>query len=332
LKEFNIGTYTVSDGKTMEIKFLGDEKKNSIYYSNNGKLKNRTYINKYYYILYYIKEKSMFINNIQICNFRLLFDSKLNLNRDMCLMIGRNNTGKTSFMVLLEKFLKKLSFDFNDFSVGLRESILAIDNNTDVSELTIQLILNIKYENDDDLCNLSEFIVDLDPERLDVNILFECAIDKEKLLEGIARSGNISKEKFIKKYLNEFLVKSVYTFDCIGDLKAENRYRLIKKDFKEVDKLIDIEIIHAKRSVSSSEEKRGTKVLSGLTTSFFNSLNECSKDKFEEINKRIEEMDTELTATYESFFESFLKSAKDFLSMQGLKVISNLKANEILLG
>lgn len=272
----------------------------------------------------------MFINNIQIRNFRLLFDSKFNLNRDMCLMIGRNNTGKTSFMVLFEKFFKKLSFDFNDFSVGLRESILAIDNNTDVSELTIQLILNIKYENDDDLCNLSEFIVDLDPERLVVNILFECAIDKEKLLEGITRSGNISKEKFIKKYLNEFLIKSVYTFDCIGDLKAENRYRLIKKDFKEVDKLIDIEIIHAKRSVSSSEEKRGTKVLSGLTTSFFNSSNECSKDKFEEINKRIEEMDTELTATYESFFENFLKSAKDFLSMQGLKVISNLKANEIL--
>lgn len=276
------------------------------------------------------KEKSMFINNVQIRNFRLLFDSKINLNQDMCLMIGRNNTGKTSFMVLFEKFLNKLSFDFNDFSVGLRESILRIDNNTDVSELSIQLILNIKYKSDDDLCNLSEFIVDLEPERLDVNILFECTIDKDKLLEGIARSGNISKEKFIKKYLNEFLIKSVYTFDSTEDLKTENRYRLIKKDFKEVDKLIDFEMIHAKRSVSSSEEKRGTKVLSGLTTSFFNSSNECSKDKFEEINARIEKMDTELTATYESFFENFLKNAKDFLSMQELKVISNLKTNEII--
>lgn len=272
----------------------------------------------------------MVINNIQVRNFRILLDSKFDFNRDMCLMIGRNNTGKTSFMVLFEKFLHKLSFDFNDFSVALRKQILAIDNDTDVTKLAIQLILNIRYENDDDLCNISEFIVDLDPDRLDVNILFECAIDKNKLLEGMAKSGNISREKFITKYLNEYLIKTVYTFDSITDLQTENRNKLIKKDFKEVDKLIDFEIIHAKRSVSSSEEKRGTKVLSGLTTSFFNNSTVHSKDKFEEINNKIEDMDTTLTATYETFFENFLKSAKDFLGMQGLKVISNLKVNEIL--
>ena len=61
-------------------------------------------------------------------------------NQDLCLMIGRNNTGKTSFMVLFEKFLHKLGFDFNDFSVGLRKDILEIDKDTDVSKLAIQLI------------------------------------------------------------------------------------------------------------------------------------------------------------------------------------------------
>ncbi|MEG1567603.1 MAG: ATP-dependent endonuclease [Anaerovoracaceae bacterium] len=272
----------------------------------------------------------MQISNIHIRNFRVLLDSKMDFNQNLCLMIGRNNTGKTSFMVLFEKFLHKLSFDFNDFSVGIREKILTIGDDTDVSELAIQLILNIKYEVFDNLCNLSEFIVDLDPERLDVNILFECSIDKDKLLEALAKSGNMKKEKYISKYLNEFLVKNVYTFDCEEDLKPENRYRLIKKDFKDIDKLIDFDVIHAKRSVSSSEEKRGNKVLSSLTTSFFNKTTTSSKDKFEEINMKIEEMDTSLTEEYEKFFDSFLKNANEFLSMQGLKVVSNLKANEIL--
>lgn len=52
-------------------------------------------------------------------------------------MIGRNNTGKTSFMVLFEKFLSGLSFDFNDFSVKQREKILKLDSNTDETECAV---------------------------------------------------------------------------------------------------------------------------------------------------------------------------------------------------
>lgn len=87
------------------------------------------------------------------------------------------------------------------------------------------------------------------------------------------------------------LWKRVYTFDDLSDTKKENRHRLIKKSLKDVNKLIDFEIIHAKRSVSSSEEKHGMKVLSGLTTSFFNAQNINAPDKFELINKLMESMD-----------------------------------------
>ncbi len=272
----------------------------------------------------------MNINTIQCKNFRILLDSKFDFNQSLCLMIGRNNTGKTSFMVLFEKFLHNIRFDFNDFSVDLREKILNIEQNTDVTKLAIQLILNIKYDEEEDLSNLSEFIVDLEPERLDVNILFECSINKDKLLKGLAKAGEISKEKFIVKYLKDYLDKNIYTFDSIEDLETENRHRLIKKDYKDIDKLIDFEIIHAKRSVSSSEETKGTKVLSALTTSFYNNKTDTQKDKFEAINREIEKMDITLTKTYEDFFDEFLKNANDFLSMQGLKVISNLRVNEIL--
>ena len=272
----------------------------------------------------------MYISDISARNFRILAESKMDFGNPLCLMIGRNNTGKTSFLVLFEKFLKNLPFDFNDFSVKLREKILQIDSSTDETELAIQLILTIQYEEKDDLCNLSEFIVDLDPSQNTVHLLFECSIKKEKLLEDVISSGKIAKDKFIKKYLHKYLETAVYTFDDPSDLEPANRHRLIKKDSKAVNRLIDFEIIHAKRSVSSSEEKRGLKVLSGLTTSFYNAQNTITPDKFEEINELIEKMDGDLDKQYSSFFAAFLKSAKDFLGMDALQVRSNLKASEII--
>lgn len=272
----------------------------------------------------------MYIKDISIRNFRILSESNMDFGNNLCLMIGRNNTGKTSFMVLFEKFLSELSFDFNDFSVKQRDKILKFDSSTDETELAIQLILSIQYEDSDDLCNISEFIVDLDPSRKDVHLLFECQIKKDKLLEDLQNAGKITKEKFIKKYLPNYLEKCVYTFDNPSDTKKENRHRLIKKSFKDVKKLIDFEIIHAKRSVSSSEEKHGMKVLSGLTTSFFNAQNINTPDKFEQINELMETMDADLDKNYDSFFASFLKTARDFLGMGELKVRSNLKASEII--
>ena len=272
----------------------------------------------------------MRITKIQAKNFRILQNSIMDFHRDLCLLLGRNNTGKTSFMVLIEKFLKNGDFNFNDISINLRSELFAFNEKTDVNELAIQLIMTLEYDEKDNLCHLSEFILDLDPECKTVNLLFECSIKKEKMLERIKNSGEIPKEKIITNYIKESLEKKVYTFSSIDDLKTENRYKLVEKEFKDIEKLIDFEIIHAKRSVSSSEEKSGTKVLSKLTTEYYNHSNVNAPDKFEGINALIAKMDEELGASYEDFFNNFLANAKEFLSMGNLRVVSNLKAKEIV--
>lgn len=272
----------------------------------------------------------MRITKIQIKNFRILQNSIMDFDRDICLLLGRNNTGKTSFMVLIEKFLKNGDFDFNDFSINLRSKLFAFDEKTDVNELAIQLIMTLEYDDSDNLCHLSEFILDLDPECKTVNLLFECSIKKDKLLEGIKNIGTVPVDKFVTNHIKDYLQKKVYTFSSTDDLKTENRYKLIEKEFKDIEKLIDFEIIHAKRSVSSSEEKSGTKVLSKLTTDYYNQSTINAQDKFEEINALISKMDEDLGKSYEKFFNNFLANAKDFLSMSNLKVVSNLKAKEIV--
>lgn len=275
-------------------------------------------------------KRAMRITKIQAKNFRLLQDSVMDFDRDLCLLLGRNNTGKTSFMVLIEKFLKNGDFNFNDFSINLRSKLFAFDETTDVNELAIQLIMTIEYNENDNLCHLSEFILDLDPACKTVNLLFECSIKKDKMLEGIKNMGTMPKEKFITNNIKQYFDRRIYTFASIDDLKTENRYKLIEKEFKDIEKLIDFEIIHAKRSVSSSEEKSGTKVLSKLTTDYYNHANINAPDKFESINALISQMDEDLGTSYEIFFNNFLANAKEFLSMGNLKVVSNLKAKEIV--
>ena len=272
----------------------------------------------------------MRITKMSVRNFRILQNSTLDFDRELCLLLGRNNTGKTSFMVLIEKFLKTGDFNFNDFSLNLRKKLFGFDETIDVNELAIQLIMTIEYDEKDNLCHLSEFILDLDPKCKTVNLLFECSIKKDKMLEGLKTRGSMPLDKYVTNHIKEWLERKVYTFNSIEDLKTENRYKLIEKEFKDVEKLIDFEIIHAKRSVASSEEKNGTKVLSKLTTDYFNHSNINAPDKFESINDLISKMDEDLGNSYEKFFSNFLANAKEFLSMGNLKVVSNLKAKEIV--
>jgi len=56
----------------------------------------------------------MKIKRIIVNNYRLLKDFAIDVEDDLSLIIGKNNTGKTSFLSLLEKFLIA---DQNHFSI-----------------------------------------------------------------------------------------------------------------------------------------------------------------------------------------------------------------------
>ena len=47
----------------------------------------------------------MKVFKIEIENYRLLKDFSMDLEKDLSLVIGKNNTGKTSILSVLDKFL-----------------------------------------------------------------------------------------------------------------------------------------------------------------------------------------------------------------------------------
>jgi putative ATP-dependent endonuclease of OLD family len=249
--------------------------------------------------------------------------------------LEKNNTVKTSLLVLFEKFLNNpASFSYNDFPMSLRERIHSLNDETDINDLAIRLILEIKYDENDNLENLSEFILDLDPEIKTVKILFECKINKEALLKEVNESKSNedeNKEKLIIKLIDKHLFSRVYIFENaensnLDDFLKQNQHMLVEKDIKHIRNLINLQIIHARREVSSSDASDQSKPLSKVTTDFFDSENKISNEEIGKVNDLIINMDKELGETYKGFFEDFLKNAKGFLKLGRLSVISNIQS------
>ena len=278
----------------------------------------------------------MFISKIKIKNFRLLKETTLLLDedkkQDLSLLIGRNNSGKTSFIMLFDKFYRNENFKFNfyDFSTSLRDKIFKIDATTIIEDLSIQMILEIKYDAKDSLEIISDFILDLDPATNIVKILFECSIDKDKLIKDLSLSTTI-KEKFIEKNLPDYLInKNIYVFENDTDLEVANRGNLVKKDISSIRNLINFQVIHAKRNVSSSETTgSGKRGLSEMTTQYFNKEHKESSAEFFEINDAISTIDSTLDKKYESHFKPFLENAKNFLDIKDLRVVSDLESKQL---
>ncbi len=278
----------------------------------------------------------MHISKIKIKNFRLLKDTILDLKKDVSLLIGKNNTGKTSFIVLLEKFFNGKTPEYNDFPISIRNEINGINNDTIVDDLSIQLIIEIQYDENDNLEDISEFMLDLDPDITTVKILFECNIEKNSLLKKMEGIEGSEKVKFIEKNLSNFLKTTVYAFDDSEHPECKYyftkyRHKLIPKNLKNVTDLINIQIIHARRNVASSEDNNGKTPLATLTTYHFNSKNDSDLPdaNINEINTLVSGMDKALEKQYDPIFKDFLKNAQDFLNISNLNVKSDIQSKTL---
>src|SRR5690606_25491512 len=116
-------------------------------------------------------------------NFRLLRDVAVGLEDRTTLIVGRNNSGKTSIAELFRRLLgeKSPSFRVEDFSLGCHEcfwtafeAFQAGASAPDVVALlpSIKVTIDITYDvNAPDLGPLSDCIIDLDPNCSDAKLI-----------------------------------------------------------------------------------------------------------------------------------------------------------------
>lgn len=126
----------------------------------------------------------MHIHKITIKNFRLLADVQLALESDSTVIVGRNNSGKTSLAEVTRRFLKEPNptFQLEDFSSasydGFCDALKAKNEGKDDVEIrklipSIELRLFVRYNNTLPLGPLSEFVIDLDPASEDALVVVQ---------------------------------------------------------------------------------------------------------------------------------------------------------------
>lgn len=271
----------------------------------------------------------MKLKRVIINNFRLLRNCSIDLEDDLTLVVGKNNTGKTSFLFLLDNYFNNnYNISYNDFSREIRKDILDINENTDVYNQSIRLLMEIEYDINDNLENISEFINDLSLESNLVKIGFETTIRKDKLLKYLENVDEDDKRDYIRKNLNDYLETKLYVYNDENDFKLENRCNLIEKEEKFIKKVINYQLVNAKRDVSSSEEQNSKRVLSNIITKYYNSMHDGEDIK--KINKEIMDLDKSLDEKYATFFSDFLETTKKFMQYNELRIESDLESRFLM--
>ena len=163
----------------------------------------------------------MKIDNIIIKNYRLLKDFSIDLEDELSLVVGKNNTGKTSLMTVMNKFLSgsdKTKFLLDDFNIDLKTQVKVLVETAEIDSdefvpVGIEMKLLIKYNDDDSLANLGRVMMDLDPEHYYILLGFSYMIDYESLMKLRADFATFQTKEQEKKVENvNYKVKDLFHF------------------------------------------------------------------------------------------------------------------------
>lgn len=304
----------------------------------------------------------MKIKKIKIENYRLLKQFSIDLEETMSLVIGKNNTGKTSLLTVVNSFLNgsdKSRFSFNDFNIDFKKELKTlieeeIPQRKNYKSAGIKLKLFIEYNEDDNLANLSRVMMDLDPENMFIVLGFEYHLTY-KSLEGIKQKyaefqakevAKFGKDEnyrqrdifyFLKVYQRKFFKSSRKSIEYNRIDEIENEENFIDLDEEKISTkdIISFKYISAKRSVTNKEND---KTLSGQTSEIYNETEKTDEqnEKIDQFKDELISTDYTLTEIYETLFEKVVEKVRLFGGIKSddstIKIESSLQHRELLSG
>lgn len=301
----------------------------------------------------------MHIKKIIVKNYRLLKDFEIDLEKVLSLVVGKNNTGKTSLLSVLQTFLSKgkdgQGILYSDFNLDYRAELKSIlqQEEFDIEhykEDGIRLRLIIEYADDDNLEFLSKAIITLDPENNFVVLGLDYILTRDNL--RILRKEYQEFEKKEKEReenggykaldIDEFLennIRHVFTiirksisYDVATHIIKEDKYTELPRDFR-LEDVVSFKYISAKRDVDNNERQR---TLSSLIADLYEEKQKDDnlKATYEKFKSQMKQTDMELNIIYDEQFQAIMDTIKNFGGVvkdeSKLKVTSTLHHKDIL--
>ncbi|MCW8310165.1 AAA family ATPase [Sphingobacterium sp. InxBP1] len=268
----------------------------------------------------------MKITKLTITNFRLLEDVTINIEDDITLVVGKNNSGKTSLFEIVNLFFDtKNRISFHDFSLNsypkfkecyriymeelltetIQDRIDDIEKSIINSIPRITLSINIEYDKlNDSLINISDFISDLDDSKTDATLLFKYEPnDTFNLFKSF--DNRPIKDVGLIEWLNEN-ISNHYTIRVFGgdNLIEESVYSKIKS-------IITFQTIQASRRLDDTKSDTNRTLATGFAE-YYKNINSDANTDVENLKSTLAEASSELDQKYEVVLETILDKLKSF--------------------
>lgn len=268
----------------------------------------------------------MYVKCFTVKSFRLLVDARLDLDAETTVIVGRNNSGKTSLAELFRRFAteRASTFKLEDFSVNCHAQFLEaygkyrsgrepVDVRTSLPY--IELRVEFSYSNMTDFGPLAEFIVDLDVDCFDAVavIRYELADGKiDALFEGIEfdiNASNGDNQDFFKELRPR--IPKLYSRVVWAEDPADgsNRRQL---DWRALDAVLCADFVTAQRGLDDVTEKESDS-LAKIFESLFNAARSSGAhpDKRETafaLEAAVREIEDSLDSRFKASLQSLIPS------------------------
>ena len=267
----------------------------------------------------------MKIKSARIKNYRLLKSIFLSLDGGTTLIVGRNNTGKTSLAEIFRSFLSptgpKVRYeDFNQTCLAdFEKALKAFNQNTEDEAVrllmpTIELELIIDYKDDEnDFGALGDFIIDLDDTLFETCVLVSYQLKDGKIKDFFQTLDTSNRKKYfsdLKFFINQYYEPVIYAIDPTN---LSNKVRLEFSSFK---RLILSGLINAQRGLDD-ETHSERDVLGKSLGNIFKSANsagapEAFKAKSDEVNSVVEALQEKVDTDFQEKVKALLPTLNIF--------------------
>lgn len=225
----------------------------------------------------------MHISKIRIQNFKLLVDTEVDIDPKTTLIVGRNNTAKTSFFECITRFLSGRPLLFNDYPLVKRKNFLDTTTRYMKKEVSfedlkkqidpVSIEITVDYSDsalEENLGALSPFIIDMEEDVSVARIRAEYSLtpDEEAFKRSFKNNDSVYQENPDDTDYRNAIVDA---FEKLFELKIyainpANEKKQIKK-LKELQDLFPFYCIPAERTLGEDDKQRDS--LASLISDFF---------------------------------------------------------------
>ncbi|MFG1879525.1 ATP-dependent endonuclease [Sphaerisporangium sp. NPDC049003] len=296
----------------------------------------------------------------EVANFRSLEKASVRVDSLTTLIVGRNNSGKTSFVNLFEKFFgeEDARFVLEDFSTSriadIKKAISRYDraqkrkaaNDHEASEKlleqafallpAIRLLLTIAYEEEDDLAPITDLILDLDENCHEVKI--EAAVIVERPADFLMHAWQASQragfnlDKYLRKSFGTYFT-SIY--HAIGADAASPQYEEIPRAL--VRRVLSVKFIYAQTKFDDNPSDK-TRNLSKTFEAYYKANSDDNHNhNIEKIESALALASRKVDQNYDELFSPIFDDLQTFgvgtiAPIQKPRIVSLIEPSGVLRG